>query len=198
MKMRWGYTSAWNELATEFITQVTGGPFAHCFAVFYPEQGRPMYFESIVKSWSQPETRKRKNGVRGPLLLDTVYEWLTRDIHNRRLHLQPMCGYLPFATTEVEAAYNTLAAAVHDIRYSPAQIFHNWLEQRLGLYWHWGRGSTRRWTCSETCIRVVPSRYWHYYDLLNLRADNITPSGRRGMSLFSGTEALIAAEGTRS
>ena len=195
MLMRWGYTADTSQLATKLICRVTGGEYAHVFAVFYGEDcGRPIYFESISKR--DPVTNK--TGVRGPLLLDNVRDWRDRKPSTRRFWIQPEYGYLPFDDAECDAAYKTLAGAVHTITYAPTQIVRNWLRQRISLNFFWGIGSERSWTCSETCARITPPRLQHYFDLGRYNFDDITPSGPRLMSVERATAAMIADCGVRA
>lgn len=185
--MRYGYTANYAELATKAICRVSGGPYSHCFPIFYNEEHRPMYFESISKV--DPHTHK--TGVRGPYPLSNVVEWQAELPSHRRFTMQPLSGFLPLTTNEVGRAWKLLGASVHDIRYAPLQIIQNWLTQRTGLRISYKQGSIARWTCSETCVRILPARLWFWFDQLNVNADDIVPSGNKLMSVWAGTEAML-------
>lgn len=192
LRMRWGLSSDTRTLFTRLYRQVTGGDYCHVFPIFYTaEPAEPIYFESI---WKKDE-RTGKTGVRGPYPLSKVYDWAAAG-QGRQFHTLPVVDYLPFTDDECEAAYKILAWAEHAITYAPLQIVQNWVAQRLRLHFHVGRGSRTRWTCSETCMRVVPPRLWGWYGMLDSRADDVAPSGKKCVSIENSTRKLLAQKGT--
>lgn len=191
MKMRWGYTVDRTQALSRAICHITGGPFSHVFPIFYPDYGgAPVYYESC---WKQ-DAKTGRDGVRGPVALDHVIEWQQAAEH-RLFALQPADGYLPFSPAQVRAAEQVVLSAVGRVRYARGQILQNWLAQRTGIRLAFRFGSTLAWTCSETCIRLVPLEYWPHFRLPDLSPDDIPPTGERLVSLWSGTQALIKAAG---
>jgi len=191
LRMRWGYTVDTGEFLSRMIAKITQDRWSHVFPVFYSDNhAEPYYYESI---WSKDKDTG-KTGVRGPRPLSKVWDWMQEDT-SRHLHtMQPTTGFLPFTPTECEAAKSRLIAATYDVKYARSQIALNYLMQMTGIRLAFRLGSTRRWTCSETCVRVTPRRLQHYFGIPNLSADDIPPSGNKLVSVWSGTEAMLGTE----
>jgi hypothetical protein len=184
MKMRIGFTADDRSFVSRAIQHVTGGRYSHCLVIFDQQDGEPIYFESIFKR--DPATGK--NGVRGPIPLYHVTDWVAEKPGRRFYTLGP----LPMTEQEVEGAYFRLAAAVHTIRYAPFQIIRNWIRSRIGLNLYFGLGSPYEWTCSETALRVIPRRFAEYFDLGDHHFDYYAPSGHRLPSVYDGVTRMIA------
>lgn len=194
MKMRFGYTSDTTEIGTKIICRVTGGPYSHVFVDFLDNDGQEVYFESLWKK--DPTTGK--DGLRGPMPLSNVVDWQAEDVAHRRLEMQPADGWLPLSQTEAQAAYDTMLSMVGRIRYAPGQLVQNWFGRRTGLFVRFGGGSRNAWTCSETCIYCLPSRFWNCYEIPFFTADDQAPSGTGLPSIYEGTRKLIAIHGRRT
>lgn len=191
MKVRFGYTRDRKSVLGRRISAITGGLYTHAVIIFY-EGDSPVYFES---SWSTNGNEK-KNGVRGPYSIKKIEKWEAADQDSRLFITQPQFGYLPLTEAEALYAYNLACESVHTIKYSKIQLFKNWLAQRFYIHIHFGKGTPKRWTCSEFCLRLMPSRVWTYYEMLNLTADDVVPSGTKSMSLHAGTGRWITDKGT--
>lgn len=191
MKMRMGYLVDLSTATGKLIPRVSGGMYSHVIVEFL-EGNNSVYFESIWKK----DKDTGKTGVRGPIAMSKIHEWVSENPKNRHYHRQLKAGWLPLTVDEAEAAYNASCAAVHDIEYAKLQILQNWVERRLSLYIHIGKGSDKNWTCCELPLRIFPSRVWKYFELLNYTADDFAPSGHNGPSLMDGISAWIIEEGT--
>jgi len=192
MKMRLGYLVDLNTTTGILIPRITGGLYSHVIVIFLLDDGSEVYFESI---WKKDETTQ-KTGVRGPLPISKIEEWMAEHPKDRQFDRQPKTGWLPLSDEEVERAYSMVMNAVNEIEYAKLQILQNWVERRLGVYIHIGNGSNKKWTCCEVPLRILPSRVWTYFSLLNYTADDFAPSGHNGPSIMDGVSAWIMKEGT--
>ena len=191
MKMRIGYSVDADETVGQVICRVTGGPFSHTLIVFDDVDQTGLtgsfYFESISKR--DPNTRK--TGVRGPIPLVNLLDWQKENPGSRSIEFS---AHLPMDKDELKDAWRKLQAAKRRIKYAYLQCANNWIESRLGIYIHFGRKrGVKRWNCSETVIRILPSRFWIYFDLLDCRADDIVPSGSKMESVREGVRKLLEA-----
>lgn len=178
------------------IRLVTGG-MGHVLIEFWlitkERPAQVFYFESIFKN----DKRTKKNGVRGPIDIANVNEWLNRK-PNRWFIVQPRQGFLPLTQEEAWKAMHHLMCACHTIHYAPTQIMQNAFAGLTGVYVHFGKGTDSKWTCSETVVRtVVPVEAWDYFNLANCRMDDIFPGGPKSRefgSLWHGVEAWLRKE----
>jgi len=190
VKMRLGYTSRESSVVSRRICKITGGQWSHVFAIFYGA-GEPLYFES---SWKR-DKHTQKTGVRGPIPLSNVEDWQAESPDDHLFVTQPVAGFLPLSSGEVEGSFEIMDEAVHRVHYAKLQLAQNWISRRLGIFLHLGRGSVIEWTCSEAILRAcIPPRLWVYFDLLNFGADDYAPSGTNGPSIFDATQSMIDGE----
>jgi len=191
MKMRIGYSVDADETVSQVICRVTGGKYAHTLIVFDEVDQTGLkgsfYFESISKK--DPTTGK--TGVRGPIPLNNLLEWQKEKPESRSVEFS---AHLPVDKDEIKEVWRKLQVAKRVVKYAYLQCANNWIERRLGLYIHFGRKrGVKRWNCSETVIRILPCRFWIYFDLLDCRADDIVPSGSTMVSVHDGVRKLLEA-----
>jgi hypothetical protein len=190
MRMQWGFTMNWKTWVSKRVAKITKSPYSHVVIIFSTDEDE-IYFESFYKADKQTS---KKNGVRGPMPLSDLEEWVAEDPDERQLNIYPQVGYLPLTDHEVEAAYTELCKAVHHVYYAPVQIGLNLIAARLGWYLKRRRGSTDKWTCSETCVRILPPRVWGYFGLQNYNADDFAPAGTVLPSVLDRTRVWLANE----
>jgi len=178
------------------IKSATGSDWPHV-AVVYQQGESEYYYESMsnkVYVTNCLGVTIRKNGVRGPLALQNLEEWVDREPKKRRIQYLPSDCWLPVSAEEAMRAHSILAEAAHRVRYPKAQILRNWLALRLNIHVQWGVGSSDKWTCSETCGRAVPPRARHYFTMGVIPMDQLVPAGVRLPSVESGVRNWMAAE----
>lgn len=187
MRMRIGYTTDSTEILTKAICHVTGGPFSHTLPIFEESKGQPFYFESISKK----DKKTGKTGLRGPYPIGNIRDWREEKPASRLFEITP---YLPLTDAECREAYNLYCWGVHEIKYAYVQCLNNWIERRFRIYCHIGRRGHKRWNCSETVVRGMPSRLWKYFRLQDARADEIVPSGANLISVRECVKEMIQNE----
>ena len=194
MKAGLFFTAVHGNLASWIIRRVTGGPYSHV-GIYFVDHRAPhdVYFESHWGQWD----RNGKSGVRGPLPLVNLQAWESGS-PKHILKIQPP---LPVSEDEALEMFVALDDATRSIHYAKLQLFHNWIRCRLGLSWYWGHGSSRRWTCSETAVRVLPEwlrgrlRFSHQ-GIGDIIYDDIMPGGINGV--YEAVEALLEADAMES
>jgi len=187
MKMGYGYSADASEAVTKAICHVTGGPFSHCFIVFYDDNGPAFYFESISKK----DKSTGKDGLRGPIPIERLYEWRDKKPASRMVELS---GVVPYTEDEVDAVYKFLCEHVHDVYYSRLNCFNNWVERRLHIYMHctWFKRKDRvYWHCSQTCMNTVPDRFWSCFNMLKSKDSEVVPSGGNLVSIREGVKRIL-------
>lgn len=188
MKVRLFFTADSSSFISRKICALTRGEFSHVGIVFYEATKPAEYFES----WHKKDAAE-KNGLRGPLPLEKLAQWQMEKPQYRRFELMPANGFLPITETEAGYMRLELMAARAGIKYAGLQILQNLIALRLGLQISLRRGGARRWTCSETVVRVLPARIWKYFDIPTYSADFIAPSGPRLPSIAAGLQRLFRA-----
>jgi hypothetical protein len=185
-------------MISKAIRRVTQGPSHVLIEVFEIDTaGRHhrYYFESIWKT--DPATHK--NGVRGPIPLEKLVEWVTAGSPACSLVEIPETGYLPLTQKEAAAAVQLLRDATHTIHYAPQQLLRNFISKtglRIGL----GAGSEKRWTCCETPLRcrVLPPRLWDLVGAGDVLWDELWPGGTSRYSLMEAAQRIVRTYGTIS
>jgi len=190
MKVQFVLTVDRKGLLSRLVRSASGGEFSHCLILFTTAKDEKIYFESINKRCANMGG-KDKTGVRGPIPLERLEEWLGESTERRARYLPAYGRYLPFTEDECEYMYKFLCAAARVVSYAHLQIIKNWISLRTGVNLKIASGSHKTWTCSETCMRVVPSRFWRYFDMLNYTADDVVPSGTRLPSIETGVENMM-------
>jgi len=187
------YTHDSTQMVSKAIHAVTGGPAHVAIEVTSVSEGEVFdvsYFESIWKK----DKRLGKNGVRGPIPIQSLVDWAVEK-PGRTLEMQPAVGYLPLTQDEALVAVLQLREARDVIHYATLQLVQNWMAAALRTRLSFGSGSPKTWTCCEVPVRtrVIPARYWGYLGMDHINADEIWPGGESIFSLRAGVERLLAA-----
>ena len=159
------------------ITKATSGVAYHCVLSFQEPHGEE-YFESLQKV----DAATHKEGVRGPIPLSHLEEWVAAKPSRHLLSVGP----LPMTQDEIAQARAVCEWAVPRIGYDEVQCFRNWLHLVGHLIIRFGQyGSRKAWTCSEMCARALPSRFTTQYLYLgDLLYDLIVPSSAKAAGLY--------------
>ena len=190
-----GFTEDAALFTSKAIRRVTGGP-SHVVVLVreISPNGRQesYYFESIAKA----DAVTHKSGVRGPIPLSRLSEWVDEK-PSRSLLTVPDKGYLPLTQEEAADAVRRLRDAVPTTHYAHTQLGQNLLA-RIGVRFSLGGGSDKAWTCCETPLRagVLPPRWWGEVGMADVNADEFWPGGSSRYSLMAAVQRVIAAHGT--
>lgn len=194
--LKLGFTMDTSALLSQSIYAVTGGPSHALIEVLeVTPAGRyeRYYYESIWKV--DPETGK--DGVRGPVPIVNLLDWVAEKKADRSLVEVPEAGYLPLSSEEAAEAVRRLNEAVPVIRYARKQLARN-LIARTGLRIARGAGSPTQWTCCETPLRthVLPPRWWAVVGVGDILFDETWPGGDSRYSLMEAARRVVKEYGT--
>ena len=194
--LKLGFTDDSKSWLSSLTRKATGGPShvsVHVFEVKPNGQHERYYFESILKT----DASTHKTGVRGPIPLTNLLDWLT-SAEGRMLVTVPDDGYLPLTQEEARAAVRALRDSVQLVHYARAQLLGNLLAALLKVRLTFGEGSPLRFTCCELPVRarVLPARFWDLLGLDNINADELWPGGPSRYSLMAGVQRVIAVHGS--
>jgi hypothetical protein len=189
--LKLNFTDDQELVTSKAIRRVTGGPSHVSVSVFeIADNGQHSryYFESIGKR----DKDTCKTGVRGPIPLTHLEEWLSDKPETRRLQMVPNHGYLPLTPAEADFAVKNMRDAVPTIHYAHLQLGGNLLA-RFGVRVTFGNGSPLTMTCCELPVRtrVLPSRFWAALGLDNVNADELWPGGSSRYSLMAGAQRVV-------
>lgn len=193
--MQLGFTDDTANVFNKAIRLVTGGP-AHALVIVLEVkpngQHDRYYFESIVKV----DKATHKNGVRGPVPLSNLMDWLAEK-DTRSLVTVPEAGYLPITQDEARRAMAAMKAAVNTIHYAKVQLVSNLLAAVVKARITFGGGTSKKWTCCELPIRcrVLPSRFWELVGMDDVNADEFWPGGPSRYSLFDAAQRVVDKHG---
>jgi hypothetical protein len=182
--MSFCYTADVSGYAGRSIQAATNGRFNHALIRIEDDDGEVFYFES---SWKR--NPNGSDGVRGPIPYANLLEWASKPGHV--LHEQ---DWLPLTKPEIEAALRTLNWAARNIGYAKIQLMGNLLQQHKIIIRLGASASDDRWTCSETCARVLPIEIAaRYLKLGEILYDHVVPSSTRPLGgLYEAMEKYLA------
>jgi len=186
MRLGFMFSSKDDSALSRRICSVVDGSRSHAMIRIETNDGQEEYWES----WHKKDELTGKDGVRGPRSMADLLAW-EQESEKHHLTIQ---DYLPLTAGEVLTAYAKLLWARENIEYAHVQLGLNWFHNRLHIRLGSRLGSSQKWHCSETGLRVLPPRLWPEFMIPDIIADMVTPSGEFG--LMEHAAAVLRGHGT--